>query len=187
LILLTGPDSVILHLEGRKKWKGTGEFPSSFVIIMSSENQIVSVREFLESLLEDDMFLVDMRIKPTNNVKIFIDADKGLPLERCIKLNRALYKKIEESSIFPDGDFSLEVSSPGVDEPLKMKRQYPKNIGRDVEVITLEGKVLTGKLIAADENEFTISRTEGKGKKAVVKEENFRYEDIKQVTVQIKF
>lgn len=154
---------------------------------MSAENQLVSLREMLEPLLEDDVFLVEMRIKPTNNVKVFIDADKGLPLERCIKVNRALYKKIEESGIFPGDDFSLEVSSPGVDEPLKVKRQYPKNIGRDVLVLLKDDKSLTGNLIAADEEGFTISRVEGKGKKAVTKEEHFNFEDVKQVTVQIKF
>jgi ribosome maturation factor RimP len=187
LILHSHADSVILHSEVRKIWKGTDEFPSSFVKNMSSENQIANVKKLLESLLEEDMFLVEIRIKPTNNVKIFIDADKGLPLERCIKVNRALYKQLEEMAIFPDGDFSLEVSSPGVDEPLKLKRQYSKNIGREVEVVSTDGTIVTGKLIASDEEGFNISRMEGKGKKAVVREDRFSYDGIKQVTVQIKF
>ena len=79
-------------------------------------------------------FLVEVRIKPTNNVKIFIDADEGVILSDLIEYNRKLYKQLEESGIFPNGDFSLEVSSPGLDEPLKLFRQYKKNIGRFVDI-----------------------------------------------------
>src|SRR3954471_15147279 len=103
---------------------------------MSRENQIETVQKLIEPLLVDDIFLVEIKIKPTNNFKIYLDADSGLGIEKCIKINRALYKKIEEMGMYPDGDFSLEVSSPGVDEPLKLLRQYKKNIGRNVEVVT---------------------------------------------------
>lgn len=154
---------------------------------MSAESQLNTIRQFLEPLLEEDMYLVDMRIKPTNNIKIFLDADKGLPLERCIKVNRALYKKIEESGMYPGGDFSLEVSSPGVDEPLKLQRQFFKNVGRNVAVTLPDDSIRSGKLIAADENSFTVSRTEGKGKKAVVIEDVFSYPEVKSVKVLISF
>lgn len=154
---------------------------------MIADNQLQRIQSFLEPLMEPDMFLVDMRIKPTNNVKVFLDADSGLPLERCIKVNRALYKKIEESGIFPSGDFSLEVSSPGLDEPLKDKRQFRKNVGRDVMVTMPDDRSITGKLLQADEESFTVSRTEGKGKKAVTVEEVIPYDTIKQVKVLVKF
>jgi ribosome maturation factor RimP len=154
---------------------------------MSAELQLEKIKSLLEPLLEEDVFLVDMRIKPTNNIKIFLDGDKGLPLERCIKVNRALYKKMEELALYPDGDFSLEVSSPGADEPLKFSRQYPKHIGRDLMVTTAEDKVVTGKLTAVETTGFTLLRTEGKGKKAVEIEEQLRFEDVKQAKVQIKF
>ena len=154
---------------------------------MSTESQLHTIREWLEPMMEEDMFLVDMRIKPTNNIKIFLDADKGLPLERCIKVNRALYKKIEEAALYPGGDFSLEVSSPGVDEPLKLQRQFLKNVGRNVSVTLPDESVRTGKMIAADETGFRITRTEGKGKKAVTIEETFSYQDVKSVKVLISF
>jgi ribosome maturation factor RimP len=154
---------------------------------MSADNQLQRIGSYLDPLMEPDMFLVDMRIKPTNNVKVFLDADNGLPLERCIKVNRALYKKIEESGIFPSGDFSLEVSSPGVDEPLKNKRQFRKNVGRDVMVTMTDDRSVTGKLMQADEDSFTVSRTEGKGKKAVTVEDVILYDAAKQVKVLVKF
>jgi len=154
---------------------------------MSRENQIETVQKLIQPLLVDDIFLVEIKIKPINNIKIFLDADTGLGIEKCIKINRALYKIMEEMAIYPEGDFSLEVSSPGIEEPLKMHRQYVKNTGREVEVILNDATVRTGKMIAVDENEITIEFTEGKNKKAVVKQLNIPFADIKQTTVQIKF
>ena len=72
--------------------------------------------------------MVEVRIKPTNNIKVYIDGDQGVSIEKLVNYNRKLYKKIEEDGMYPNGDFSLEVSSPGLDEPLKMHRQYQKNI-----------------------------------------------------------
>jgi len=154
---------------------------------MSADLTLNTINDFLVPLLEEDMFLVDLKIKPTNNIKIYLDADNGLPLERCIKVNRALYRKIEEAGMYPGGDFSLEVSSPGVDEPLKLLRQFKKNIGRDFLVTMPDESSRTGKLITVDDETFTIVRTEGKGKKAVTIEEVVPYKEIKQVKVLIKF
>lgn len=154
---------------------------------MNAETQIEQVKKLMEPLMEGDMFLVEMKVKPTNNIKIYLDADSGLGIERCIKINRALYKKMEELAIYPDGDFSLEVSSPGVDEPLKMHRQYVKNTGRNVEVLCNDGTKKEGKLIAVTENSITIEFTEGKGKKAVLHQPEILFSDIKQTKVQIKF
>jgi ribosome maturation factor RimP len=145
------------------------------------------IKAMLEPLLEADMFLVDMRIKPTNNIKIFLDADSGLPIERCIKVNRALYKQIEELAMYPDGDFSLEVSSPGIDEPLKLYRQYVKNTGRWVEVTLNDGSKLEGKLLKTEESAIVVAFMEGKGKKAVNIEKTISFDEIRQTKVTIKF
>lgn len=160
-------------------------FPSSF--IMTQDTQIQAVEKFIEPLLNEDIFLVSIKIKPTNNFKIFLDADSGLGIEKCIKINRALYKAIEEAGMYPEGDFSLEVSSPGVDEPLKLLRQYKKNIGRDVEVVTDDETRKLGKLTAVTEESITIEYTEGKGRKAIAKTEAIPFAEIKQTKVQIKF
>lgn len=160
-------------------------FPSSF--IMTQDIQIQTVEGLLEPLLNEDIFLVSIKVKPTNNFKVYLDADSGLGIEKCIKINRALYKSIEEAGMYPDGDFSLEVSSPGLDEPLKLLRQYKKNIGRDVEVIMNDEKKKEGRLTAVTEANIAIEYTEGKGKKAIVKTEEIPFDAIKQTKVQIKF
>ena len=167
--------------------KGTESFPSSFLSIMSTPSSIETVKQLLEPLLEGDIFFVDIKIKPTNNFKIYLDADAGLGIEKCIKINRALYKQMEEMALYPDGDFSLEVSSPGLEEPLKLHRQYLKNIGRSVEVTYLAGTQKEGVLMKADENEINIEYTEGKGKKATLISLNIPFAEIKHTKVLIKF
>jgi ribosome maturation factor RimP len=165
--------------------KGTEAFPSSF--IMTQDPQIQTVEKMIEPLLEGDIFLVSIRVKPTNNIKIYLDADGGLGIEKCIRINRALYKAMEESGMYPDGDFSLEISSPGIDEPLKLLRQYKKNIGRNVEVITTEDVKKEGRLTGVTEEKIIIEYTTGKGKKAETKAEEIHFGNVKQTTVQVKF
>lgn len=154
---------------------------------MSIETQIETVKSLLGPLLDEDIFLVEVRIKPTNNIKVFLDADGGLPIEKCTKINKALYKLLEEKALFSDGDFSLEVSSPGVDEPLKLHRQYLKNQGRNVEILKTDLSKREGKLVAVDETGITIEFTEGKGKKAIQQQLPIPFSEIKQTKVQIKF
>lgn len=154
---------------------------------MTNETALDTVRKILEPMLTGDVYLVEMKVKPTNNIKIFIDSDAGLGIEKCIKINRRLYKVMEDMEVYPDGNFSLEVSSPGVDEPLKLNRQYIKNIGRDVEVTLNDDSVIEGNMEAADEEKITVTFTEGKGKKAVEVKKEILFTDIKQTKVQIKF
>lgn len=136
---------------------------------------------------DPDVFLVSIRIKPTNNVKIFLDADNGINVDRLIQYNRKLYRDLEENAVFPDGDFSLEVSSPGLDEPLKLPRQYRKNVGRYVEVITLDGTRIEGKLIDSDDVKIVVEEEKGKGKKKEVTQKEVLMADIKSTIVQVKF
>ncbi len=167
--------------------KGTEAFPSS--INMVQDTAIQAIETLVNKVLDgsEDIFLVSIKIKPTNNIKVYLDADTGLSIEKCIKINRAMYKAIEEEGWYPDGNFSLEVSSPGVDEPLKMLRQYKKNIGRKVEVVLNDGTKKEGKLVAVTEEAITIEYVEGKNKKAVTISSDIAFADVKQTTVVISF
>lgn len=136
---------------------------------------------------DEGYFLVDVFIKPTNNVKVYLDGDHGITIEKCVAVNRALYKKIEETGIFPDGNFSLEVSSPGLDEPLKLHRQYVKNEGRKVEVTLTEGTRLEGVLKKVDENSIEIETETGKNRKKEVVLHTIPFDKIKTTKIQIVF
>ncbi len=154
---------------------------------MTQDTHIQAVEKLVGPLLQDDIFLVSIKIKPINNIKIYLDADGGLGIEKCIKINRALYKIMEEMGMYPDGDFSLEVSSPGVDEPLKLLRQYKKNVGRNVEVMMQDDTKKEGKLLGVTEEAITIEYIEGKGKKAVIQKLDINFDDIKHTRVLTKF
>ncbi len=154
---------------------------------MATETNAETVKRILLTLLYDDIFFVDMKVKPTNNIKIFLDADSGLGIEKCIKINRRLYRQVEEMGFYPEGDFSLEVSSPGIDEPLKMLRQYVKNVGRPVEVTLNDDTIIEGVLLEATEDNIILEQTESKNKKAVTIQIPVLFTDIKQTVVQIKF
>lgn len=156
---------------------------------MNIEGQIQAIEQKVDTLIRDEpgVFLVEVRIKPTNNIKVFVDADNGVSIEKLVQYNRKLYKDIEESSFFPNNDFSLEVSSPGLDEPLKLHRQYLKNIGRDVEVIRKDGIKTEGKLIDANESGIVLEEVKGKNKKREVVTHTISFDQIKTTTIQIKF
>jgi ribosome maturation factor RimP len=147
------------------------------------------IREYLDEMLQEnpELFLVDYAFKPGNNIKIYLDGDNGITIENCSRINRALRRRIEDAGFFPEGDFSIEVSSPGVDQPLKLNRQYKKNIGRTVEVVLLDGSRKEGKLTQVSDEELVLEEKEGSGKKAVTKQTNISLNQIKHTKVLVTF
>ena len=156
---------------------------------MNGEPQIQAIEHKVEALIgaETDLFLVEVKIKPTNNIRVFIDGDRGISIEKLVHYNRRLYKQLEEEGMFPNGDFSLEVSSPGLDEPLKLHRQYIRNKGRFVEVIRKDGIKSEGKLVDVTEKEIIVEEQRGKGKKTELVQHIIPFGEIKMTIVQTKF
>jgi ribosome maturation factor RimP len=156
---------------------------------MLNNELIEAVRSRAEALIREDqtLFLVDIRVKPTLNFRVYVDGDQGVSIDTLIRYNRALYRQLVEEGVLPDGEFSLELSSPGVGEPLKLHRQYVKNVGRSVEVIALDGTKVEGKLTGVTDEVFTVEEVKGKGKKQEVKIHTFSFGEIKTTTIQITF
>src|SRR5690349_21816768 len=156
---------------------------------MNTDSQIKTIEHKVMALINPDPenFLVEVKIRPGNNIKVFVDADHGISIDRLAQYNRSLYRQIEESGLFPNNDFSLEISSPGLDEPLKLRRQYLKNIGRYVEVILKNGIKKEGKLIAATDEGFVIEEEIGSKKKKETVQHSLAYDDIKTTKIQIKW
>jgi len=156
---------------------------------MNIDSQIQAIEQKVMALIDPDPenFLVEVKIKPGNNIKIFVDADHGISIDKLAQYNRSLYRQIEEGGLFPNNDFSLEISSPGLDEPLKLRRQYLKNIGRYVEVLLKNGIKKEGKLITATDEEVVIEEDKGNKKKKEVILHSLSYEDIKTTKIQIKW
>ena len=143
----------------------------------------------LDKLEADDVFVVKLAISTSNAISVVLDSEKGIPISYCIDISRLIEHKLDRES----EDFSLEVSTAGLSEPLKLSRQYKKNIGREVDVITNEDKKLTGKLIEADDAGFTIEieekvKIEGKEKKELrITPQMFKFEDVKSVKIVVSF
>jgi ribosome maturation factor RimP len=149
---------------------------------------IQKIEEMLLPLLVDtDIFVVSIKVKPANNIKIFLDADDGFDVSKSTKINKRLRRMIDEEGMFPEGDYSLEVSSPGIDEPLQFRRQYLKNIGRSIEITPNEGEAVTGKLTEVNEDQLTLEIPAAKKKDATPTILSIPFEQIKQAIIQISF
>jgi len=169
--------------------EGNGFVPFSFLPYMSTGSVLENIEQLVNKFLENepDYFLVDIKVKPTNNIKIFIEGDKGISIEKCVQFNSQLYKLIESNDLFPPGSFSLEVSSPGVNKPLKLQRQYLKNTGRMIEILFNDGSTKAGRLLQVSNDDIIIEETIGKGKKAETRQLVIPFLNIKTTTVQIEF
>ena len=150
------------------------------------QEMISKIEALLAPLLEGtDMFVTNLQIEPGNNIKLFLDADEGLNVHKRVSINRQLVAQIDELGWYPNGDYSLEVSSPGVDEPLRSIRQYKKNIGRTLAVTNIEDLEQIGVLKAVTEEGISLAIKINKKKETALVEVPF--ENIKQSIVQVIF
>jgi ribosome maturation factor RimP len=136
-------------------------------------------------LSEADLFLVDVIVKPGNKIFIYIDGDESVTIQDCVNLSRHI-----ESSLDRDkDDFELNVSSAGIDQPLKLPRQYHKNIGRDIKVLLKDGSRKKGRLVKVEEETIEIeTAVAGKKKKRSEPElVMINLSDIKETKVSVSF
>lgn len=149
------------------------------------------VENLLSKALEEhpSLFLIDLSISETNQIRVIIDGDQGVKVEDCIAISRAIEHNLDRE----EQDFSLEVMSAGVSEPLVLSRQYKKNIGRKLKVKTEAGKTIEGELINVDEEAVTLTwktrepKPVGKGKVTVKKEAVLPYKEIVEAKVMVTF
>ncbi|TQD39604.1 ribosome assembly cofactor RimP [Haloflavibacter putidus] len=153
---------------------------------MQKEN----VKQLLDTALEQNpnLFLIDLQIKPANQILVVIDGDESVSVEDCMQISRAIEHNLDREK----EDFSLEVTSAGATSPLLMSRQFKKNIGRKLEVHT-ENEKYEANLEAANEENITLRwktrepKPVGKGKVTVKKEVILPYKEITEAKVKIKF
>jgi len=137
-----------------------------------------------ELLVSTDKFLVDILIRPVNRISVFVDGDHGVSIDDCRKISRSLEQRLNEDN----EDFELSVSSPGLDRPLKLLRQYKKNIGRGMEIITVSGEKVEGILFSVgDSGVEIISPVKGKKKQEEQKNISLLFRDIKVAKIKIDF
>lgn len=117
---------------------------------MIDKNNILQL--IAEKLEGTSLFLVDARIGTDQSIRVFIDSPEGVRIEDCIALSRHIEGNLDREV----EDFSLDVSSAGLDLPLRVPQQYAKNIGRSVSVVSLDGSLLEGQIIDANEEGFHL-------------------------------
>ena len=148
------------------------------------------VKDLVEEALalNESLFLIDLVISANNKIQITVDGDNGVPLSECIRISRSVDNNFDRE----EEDFSLEVTTPDISHPLKLKRQYKKNISRILKVKTAEDEV-EGTLTDADDEKIILSwkarepKPIGKGKVTVQKTATIAYQDIKEAKVKIVF
>mgnify|MGYP000872866759 FL=1 len=148
------------------------------------------IKDITEKYLEGTtMFLVDVVVKPGNAIVVEVDSDEGVCIDDCIALSRNIESHLDRDA----EDFELEVGSAGITSPLKIPRQYKKNIDNEVEVLTKKGQKLSGVLKSCDDNSFVITVTKmvkpdgGKKKVAVDEDFSFVYQEQKHTKYLIRF
>ncbi len=150
-----------------------------------------TVKTLLDTCLEErqDLFLIDFDVLTDNTIKVTIDGDKGVLVEDCMLVSRAIEHNLDRE----EQDFSLEVTSAGAAAPLNHLRQYKKNIGRTLNVKAVDNKTFEATLIAVDDEAIILQwkarepKPIGKGKVTVQKEQKLLYNDIIEAKVKIKF
>ena len=134
-----------------------------------------------EALDGTKMYLVTLKVSKDNIIDVALDSDEDITIDDCVAVNDAVHAAFDRD----EEDYELTVGSYGITSPLLLPRQYQKNVGYEVEVLTADGRKLKGVLADADEEGFTLSMTvkrklEGKKRPELVEEqERFNYNDIK--------
>ena len=138
--------------------------------------------------LNESLYLIELSISVNNKVQVVVDGDNGVSLSETMRISRVINDNFDREI----EDFSLEVSTPDIAHPLKVKRQYIKNLNRILKVKT-EEEELEGTLVTVDEDKIILQwkarelKPVGKGKVTVDKTATLEYTEIKEAKVKILF
>jgi len=147
------------------------------------------VAELVEEKIADrpDLFLVDVKMHSNGKLIILVDGDKGIGIADCVAISRHVGFHLEEEGTIETA-YNLEVSSPGIDTPLTLPRQYVKNISRQLGIKMADGTKREGKLTALTEDAIVIEeQVKQKGKKAEIIESIIPINQITETKVLISF
>jgi ribosome maturation factor RimP len=151
---------------------------------------IEKVKEILaDSLPEHDAFLVDLKLSGANQIKLWVDKLEGIKLGELAAISRSIENSFDRDL----EDFELEVTSPGVGEPLKVQQQYEQNVGRWLAVKTAAGESFEGQLTKFEDDSLTLEYSErvpkekGKGKKKITVKKELPLAQLKEAKVQVRF
>ena len=152
-------------------------------------------KEKIKNLINDavaqnqELFITELKFLSDNKIFVEVDGDHGIPLKECIRISREVEHNLDREV----EDFSLEVTSPDVSNPLKNKRQYKKNINRILKIRLQDNSTIEGVLTKVTEDKIELEwkarerKPIGKGKITVVKNATISYTNILEAKVKIIF
>ena len=112
-----------------------------------------SITELIAQQIEgSEVFLVEVLVKPGNAIRVHVDSPEGISIDDCVKISRFVNESLDRDV----EDYSLEVSSPGLGGSFRVKQQYEKNVGRDIEVLYTDGIKVKGKLVSVEEKGIVL-------------------------------
>ena len=151
----------------------------------------VTIKDLVNQAIEEnpELFLIELSFLAENKIYVEVDGDHGITLQECIRISRGVEHNLDRE----EEDFSLEVTSPDIAKPLKVKRQYIKNINRQLQVTLKDDSTILGNLIEVGEESIDLEwkarepKPVGKGKITVVKKATIQFEDILEAKVKLLF
>ena len=145
-----------------------------FVNILNMKSKIT---DFLANHLSPDLFVVKVSLSKNNNqVNVYLDGDYGVAVEECGKVSKKLEAFLDEQPSIP-ADYTLNVSSAGLNQPLQVLRQFKKNVNRNLKVSNQKTEKI-GKLVFVDENKIVLKVQKGE---AI----SFDFNEITEAKVEI--
>ena len=140
-----------------------------------------------EAIADSNLFIVEIKGIAVKRAMVLLDGDEGIKIEDCARVSRHINQKMEEDGL-EEALISLEVSSPGVDFPLKFERQYPQHVGRTLAIKLLDGKELEGKLISIDAAVIAVEeKIKEKGKKVSLNNISLALSEIAEAKIKVTF
>jgi len=141
------------------------------------------IRQLVEEKLEGtDMFIVELSVSSNNKIVVEIDGMSGVAIVDCVEVSRQIESNLDRDQ----EDFELQVSSAGIDKPLRDKRQFEKNIGREVKIVLQDSAELKGELLEVGDS-LKLKLPASKKKKLPEREEIIAWENIRETKILISF
>lgn len=140
------------------------------------------IEAFLQSMFEKStLFIAEVKVLPNTKIEVYIDkTDCNITIDECAKISRKLEEYLETNQLVGE-KYTLEVSSPGMDQPLKVIQQYQKNIGKNIEIVMNGGIKIIGKLIAFNENTIEVEIEKKIKKESHTEKKEIALSEIKSI------
>jgi ribosome maturation factor RimP len=154
-------------------------------------DKLTQLKEIIEKEINSyfensNLFLVEVKVLTNGKIEIFADGKTNITIDECAQISKHIHHFLEENNLMSD-NLSLDVSSPGMDEPLKVAQQFQKQLNKKVDVVLKNGLKITGELISANENEIIVKEVIIIKKTETIEEHTFGFSEIKSVKKHFNF